>query len=116
MASCLRLGKNDMGESTIEPNWLELPRELTTNILQRLGVVEIVTSACRVCSLWWDICKDPFMWRTIDMNYYNYQIYKLENWCRYAIDRSCGHLEDISIKYFDTDDFLNYIADSPQGE
>ncbi|KAJ1387090.1 F-box-like domain superfamily [Sesbania bispinosa] len=46
MASCSRLEKDAEGES---PNWLELPRDVTANILQRLGAVEIVTSACRVC-------------------------------------------------------------------
>ncbi|GAU22400.1 hypothetical protein TSUD_122860 [Trifolium subterraneum] len=52
------------GES---PNWLELPTDITTNILQRLSTIDIVTSACQVCPLWWNICKDPLMWRTVDM-------------------------------------------------
>ncbi|KAK2441828.1 putative F-box/LRR-repeat protein [Trifolium repens] len=76
------------------PNWLELPRDITVNILQRLSTVDIVTSACLACPLWWNICKDPFMWRTIQI------IIKLNNnshsgllkICRYAIERSCGCL------------------------
>ncbi|KAJ1427621.1 F-box/LRR protein [Sesbania bispinosa] len=54
MASCSMLEKKEgEGVSTIiiGPNWLELPRDVTANILQRLGVVEIVTSACQVCPL-----------------------------------------------------------------
>ncbi|KAJ1398190.1 Leucine-rich repeat domain superfamily [Sesbania bispinosa] len=104
MASCSRL------ES---PNWLELPRDVTANILQRLGAIEIVTSACHVCPLWWNICKDPFMWRTIHMSYniFRNSPYNLENVCRYAVDRSCGQLEDIHILYFGSDDLLNYISD-----
>ncbi|PNX61921.1 F-box protein skip19, partial [Trifolium pratense] len=53
------------GESTTVPNWLQLPRDITANILQRLDTIDIVTSVCHVCPLWWNICKDPFMWRTI---------------------------------------------------
>ncbi|XP_057432137.1 putative F-box/LRR-repeat protein 23 [Lotus japonicus] len=112
MASCLSSGKKAKRESTMGPNWLELPKELTTNILQRLGVAEIVTSASQVCSLWWNICKDPLMWRTIDMSEdSNHPNYKFEMICRNAIDRSCGHLEDISIGRFATNDLLKYIAD-----
>ncbi|KAJ1440412.1 Leucine-rich repeat domain superfamily [Sesbania bispinosa] len=111
MTSCSR----PSSESTImmKPNWLELPRELTANILQRLGAIEIVTSVRRVCPLWWDICKDPLIWRVIDMgkkeaSHYQYDLNKI---CRYAVERSCGHLEDINIEYFATNDLLNYIAD-----
>ncbi|KAJ1440406.1 Leucine-rich repeat, cysteine-containing subtype [Sesbania bispinosa] len=98
----------------MKPNWLELPREVTANIFQRLGVIEIVTSACQVCPLWWNICKDPFMWRTIDMgkievSHYKYDLKKI---CRYVVERSCGHLEDINIEHFCTDDLLHCIADS----
>ncbi|XP_045799768.1 putative F-box/LRR-repeat protein 23 [Trifolium pratense] len=50
------------GES---PNWLELPTDITTNILQRLNSIDILTSACQVSPLWWNISKDPLMWRTL---------------------------------------------------
>lgn len=112
MASCLRSGKKAKRESATGPNWLELPKELTTIILQKLNTIEIVTSASPVCSLWWNICKDPLMWRTIDMiEDSDHPNHKLEKICRYAIDRSCGHLEDISIGNFATNDLLKYIAD-----
>jgi hypothetical protein len=97
------------------PNWLELPRDITTNILQRLNSFEIVTSACQVCPLWWNICKDPLMWRTIDMTRRSRSRYyadeNLVKICRIAIDRSCGQLENIDIQDFGTDDLLAYIAD-----
>ncbi|WJX32174.1 hypothetical protein P8452_20532 [Trifolium repens] len=35
----------------------------------------------------------------------------LSKLCRYAVDQSCGRLEDIYIKYFGTDDLLKYVAD-----
>jgi hypothetical protein len=97
------------------PNWLELPRDITTNILQRLCSFDIVTSACQVCPLWWNICKDPFMWRTIGMTRRSRSRYyadeNLVKICRIAIDRSCGQLENIDIQDFGTDDLLAYIAD-----
>ncbi|KAK2387799.1 hypothetical protein QL285_061541 [Trifolium repens] len=84
---------------------------MTVNILQRLSTVDIVTSACLVCPLWWNICKDPFMWRTIQITKLNNNSHSdLLKICRYAIDRSCGRLEEIEIKRFGTDDLLRYIA------
>ncbi|KAJ1387093.1 Leucine-rich repeat, cysteine-containing subtype [Sesbania bispinosa] len=115
MASCSKPAKElaEKGESTMTPNWLALPRDVTANILQRLDTFEIVTSVCRVCPLWWKICKDPFMWRTVHMNNnYGNSSYNSEKVCRYAIDRSYGQLEDINIQNFGSDDLLNYIADS----
>ncbi|KAJ1387089.1 Leucine-rich repeat [Sesbania bispinosa] len=87
MASCSKPAKElgEEGESRMTPNWLDLPREITANILQRVDTFEIVTSACRVCPLWWKICKEPFI---------------------------CGQLEDINIEYFCSDALLNYIANS----
>ncbi|XP_058768656.1 putative F-box/LRR-repeat protein 23 [Vicia villosa] len=112
---------------TLKPNWLELPRDITKNILQRLGTLEIVTSASVVCPLWWNICKDPLMWSTIDMftgitideitdlfqpDSYFENFSRLEKICRYAVDRSYGHLKDIYINKFGTDDLLCHIAQS----
>ncbi|XP_057443565.1 putative F-box/LRR-repeat protein 23 [Lotus japonicus] len=96
------------------PNWLELPTEVTAKILYKLGAFDILTSARLVCPLWWKTCKDPLMWRTIDLtnqppSYPHTAMLKL---CRYAIEQSCGHLEDISIDFFCTDEVLKYIADS----
>ncbi len=90
-------------------NWLELPRDVTASILQRLGAIEILTSAQHVCKLWYNLCKDPFMWRTIKMYNLDY-LGDLEKMCRNAVDRSSGQLRDINIEYFVTDDLLNYIA------
>ncbi|CAK8566637.1 unnamed protein product [Lathyrus sativus] len=97
------------------PNWVELPRDLTENILHRLETIELLTSACHVCTSWWNICKDPHMWRTISMTHYcisRISEDNLEMFCRNAIERSCGQLESIDIEHFATDDLLAYIADS----
>lgn len=116
MASLLRPAKKSELRSTKGPNWLELPIDLTANILQRLDIVDRVTSACLVCPLWWNICKDPLMWRSIDMiNYrrsprWSYYFKDLEKICIYAVERSCGHLEDIHIEWFASDDLLKCLA------
>ncbi|KAI5435381.1 hypothetical protein KIW84_021985 [Lathyrus oleraceus] len=117
-SSCLSLVMEiDNLEITADPNWLELPRDITMNILQRLDTVALVTSASVVCPLWWNICKDPHMWTTIDMMNnlsltHSELAYssRLEKICRYAVDRSCGHLKDIYIKSFGTDGVLLHIA------
>ncbi|XP_058783602.1 putative F-box/LRR-repeat protein 23 [Vicia villosa] len=97
------------------PNWLELPRDVTENILLRLGTIDILTSACQVCPIWWNICKDPHMWRSINITKYGYNhsmhnTDKFVKICRNAIERSCGQVEYIDIEHFATDDLLAYIA------
>ncbi|GAU22406.1 hypothetical protein TSUD_122920 [Trifolium subterraneum] len=93
------------------PNWLELPRDITANILQRLDTVDMVTSVCQVCPLWWNICKGPFMWRSIHMTMIHNSPYDLVKICCYAIQRSCGQLENVQIRCFGTDDLLKCIAE-----
>jgi len=114
MASSCFTAKEAECKSTMAPNWLELPRDITAKILQRLDTIDIVTSACQVCPLWWKICKVPLMWRTIHIPYisllpFNYQ--DSTKICSYAVERSCGHLEGINIQYYVTDDLLNFIAE-----
>ena len=107
-----------MGLSSAQPNWLELPRDVTANILQRLGAIEILTSACQVCPLWWNICKDPHMWHTVRITNFCYSPCSRYDYgnnftkiCCIAVARSCGQLEDIAIKYVGTNDLLAYITD-----
>ncbi|KAF3584109.1 hypothetical protein F2Q69_00026041, partial [Brassica cretica] len=48
-------------------NWADLPPELSSLILQSLGAVEIVEKAEKVRRSWRSVCKDPSMWRKIEM-------------------------------------------------
>ncbi|QHO08190.1 Putative F-box/LRR-repeat protein [Arachis hypogaea] len=85
-------------------NWLDLPDDLTLMIIGKLMTFEILTSTQFVCPKWRRICMDPLLWCTInmcDIGIHNSVDYNLEKLCRHAIDRSCGHLIDISIEYFD---------------
>jgi hypothetical protein len=113
MASCSNIAAKEVeADSTNVPNWLELPRDITANILSRLSTIDIVQSACLVCPLWWNIFKDPLMWRTIHMTD-DIDISKhleYEQICRYAVKLSCGHLEDIDVRLFVNDDLLKCIA------
>ncbi|KAL5076885.1 hypothetical protein RYX36_015869 [Vicia faba] len=110
MASSVKKSKR---ESTRKPNLLELPVDLTKNILQRLDTLDILISARNVCSLWWHICKDPLMWRIINISnvhHIPYHFCCLDKIVRRAVDLSRGHLEDIDIQLFCTDDLLKFIA------
>nr|XP_018633039.1 F-box protein SKIP19 [Nicotiana tomentosiformis] len=48
-------------------SWLELPEGIWANILHRLGAVQILLTLQKVCITWRRVCKDPSMWRVIDM-------------------------------------------------
>ncbi|CAK9321245.1 unnamed protein product [Citrullus colocynthis] len=96
-------------------NWLELPADVTSTILQKLGPIDILINAQDVCSSWRKICEDPLMWRVIDMRYSGDwwdMDYDLEEMCRQAVERSCGQLIYINIERFGTDDLLHYISHS----
>ncbi|KAF8112193.1 hypothetical protein N665_0066s0067 [Sinapis alba] len=94
-------------------NWEELPSELTSSILSRLDTIDILENAQKVCTTWRRVCKDPEMWRKIDMRNLGALWLKLnlEMMCRHAVDRSQGGLVEIDIWHFGTDSLLNYIAD-----
>ncbi|KAJ8549325.1 hypothetical protein K7X08_033032 [Anisodus acutangulus] len=95
------------------PLWVELPREITSDILCRLGAVEILLNAQRVCSTWWKACHDPTMWRVIDMSSardVDRDDDDLTKMCHIAIDRSQGQLLEIKVKNFGDDDLLKYIS------
>jgi len=71
----------------------------------------IVISGRTICPLWWNICKDPLMWRTIHMTCrFDFSRLRMEKIFRCAIDLSCGHLEEIAVRGFGTDELLKYMA------
>ncbi|XP_047949575.1 putative F-box/LRR-repeat protein 23 [Salvia hispanica] len=104
------------------PPWIELPEDLTANILQRLDAEEIIMSAMLVCSTWWRVCKNPSMWRVIDLDYRRCQhpddfddILSAVDFgivWRSAMDRSQGQLVELKLTYLESEDgILNYIAE-----
>ncbi|XP_047952406.1 putative F-box/LRR-repeat protein 9, partial [Salvia hispanica] len=70
--------------STAAP-WTELPDDLTANILQRLDIEDIVMGAQLVCSTWWRVCKNPAMWRMIELKLDGFEV---DNFLNYIVQRS----------------------------
>lgn len=109
------------------PNWVEMPKELMASILQRAGPIDILSNARKVCTTWRRICKDPAMWKVIDIhNVIDYckihdEIYDpqiltteaLEKLTEEAVDLSCGELIDFSIEGFGTDHLLDHLVLRP---
>ncbi|XP_060179337.1 putative F-box/LRR-repeat protein 23 [Lycium barbarum] len=105
--------KQEASSIASSPPWAELPQEITANILQRLGTIELLESAQRVCTAWWKVCHDPTVWSVVDLKYIPFTSKEapvLEEICRTAVDRSQGQLLQISIQYFGDKHLLNYIA------
>lgn len=93
-------------------NWLALPEELTALILVRVGTVDMMRTARKVCKTWRIICSDPAMWRVVKLSYFSYAYdIDLYSVARNAVDLSCGQLVEISISYLGEDDLLQYVAD-----
>ncbi|XP_047949573.1 putative F-box/LRR-repeat protein 23 [Salvia hispanica] len=93
----------------LSPPWIELPDDLTVNILQRLDAKEIIMSAQLVCSTWWRVCKNPAMWRVIHLHCAGD---KFEFICLRAVDRSQGQLLELKLSGFEVDGgWLHYVAD-----
>ncbi|KAK6150119.1 hypothetical protein DH2020_017644 [Rehmannia glutinosa] len=91
------------------PPWTELPRDLTANILRRLGVVDILENAQKVCTTWRTVCKDPAMWRVIDIRY-NGEVRDCSMMCRHAVDLSQGQLIDLHMENFGDSETLLYVC------
>ena len=97
--------------SSAAPPWLELPDYLMENILQRLPIREILTSAQKVCTTWWRVIKNPTMWRVIHLDCRDWAYGKFFSVCYRTVDRSEGQLVDLKLlSYFQDYGFLNYVA------
>ncbi|CAL9233109.1 unnamed protein product [Arabidopsis halleri] len=92
-------------------NWAELPPELTSSILLHLSTIEILKNAQKVCRSWRRVCKDPSMWRKIDMRNNGIFGYDYDRMCRHAIDLSEGGLVEINMVHFGNDSLYSYIAE-----
>ncbi|XP_059285576.1 F-box protein SKIP19-like [Lycium ferocissimum] len=110
-----RKGKNKKNRSMVKnPPWLEQGEDIWANILHRLGAIEILETAQKVCTTCRRVGKDPSMWRVINMSNHGdlFKIpYDLEVMCHHAIDRSQGELVHIHLEYFASDQLLQYTAE-----
>ncbi|KAM0023986.1 putative F-box domain, leucine-rich repeat domain superfamily, F-box-like domain superfamily [Helianthus debilis subsp. tardiflorus] len=93
-------------------NLLELPSDLTVNILQRIGVVDVLENAQKVCTAWREICKDPAMWTVVSMVCFSGQSRTTcQEKCKHVVDRSQGQLVDLTMVNFCNDELLQYVAE-----
>ncbi|KAI4312978.1 hypothetical protein MLD38_037762 [Melastoma candidum] len=97
-----------------KPNWLEFPRAILTEILIKLGAIEMIVSSQKMCTLWHDACTDPSTWTRIDIRSSRYlpnMPYDLTKFCHHAIDLSRGGCVDISLESLGDNDLLNHIIE-----
>ncbi|PIA59319.1 hypothetical protein AQUCO_00400310v1, partial [Aquilegia coerulea] len=97
-------------------NWSDLPQDVMLLIFIKLGVFEILYNAQSVCSSWRKLCKEPHLFRAINLLQNQWEVYKNQNinvgkMAREAVDRSCGQLIEFSIEGFVTNELLKYIVD-----
>lgn len=93
-------------------NWLELPSDLTSSILQRLGTEGVLVSARKVCKTWRTICSDPAMWRVVNLGHSDFESeLEMEKLAKKAVDLSCGQLLEFSVQDFASDELLRYVSE-----
>ncbi|XP_076915328.1 putative F-box/LRR-repeat protein 23 [Bidens hawaiensis] len=94
-------------------NWLELPADITRNILQRVDVIDRIDNAQLVCTAWREIIKDPAMWRVVYMDRYTggYGRMQIRDMCKVAVHRSQGQLVDLTTVGFCDNHLLEFVAD-----
>ena len=108
----MRKSKRTSHGGTPNRNWAELPDDITASILSRLGTLEILQRAQRVCMTWRRVCKEnSLVWQSIHIQNYDHYYINMDKICRHVVDLSSGHLVDISIENIATDQLLNYMAE-----
>ncbi|CAI9302789.1 unnamed protein product [Lactuca saligna] len=92
-----------------ERNWLELPSDVMANILYRVGVVDILENAKKVCTTWHKICKDPSMWRVIHMKKVLGLSEQLQEMRKHGVGQSEGQFFDIKVGSFAYEQLIQKI-------
>ncbi|CAN1844144.1 F-box protein SKIP19 [Linum perenne] len=94
-------------------NWAELSPELLTMIMSHLDPDHRLNLVQKVCSSWRKACRDPYLWRCIDLTdeWDDDDETYMERYCKMRVDLSCGGLVSLSLEQFASDELLDYIAD-----
>ncbi|XP_076932276.1 putative F-box/LRR-repeat protein 23 [Bidens hawaiensis] len=114
LKAVVRKPKQPRQDKKAARNWLELPSDIMVNILQRVGVDDILHNAQKVCTAWREIYKDPAMWRVVCMDKFSAKfrgVRKCSQMCKHVVNRSQGQLVDLTLIGFCHDELLQYIAD-----
>ncbi|XP_071704088.1 putative F-box/LRR-repeat protein 21 [Rutidosis leptorrhynchoides] len=97
-------------------NWFDLPLDLKINILSRVDPVtslEILENTQFVCTDWYKVCKNPSMWKVINLygmvdSLCDTKKVKL---CKHVVDRSQGQsVEIIFPPRLESDEVLLYLG------
>ncbi|KAL1559970.1 F-box protein SKIP19-like [Salvia divinorum] len=100
------------GNVLLSPPRIELPQDVTTNILHRQGAKSELKCAQKVCTTWWKVSNDPTLWQAIDFSNPRQGVFNDEYnvMCCCAVDRSHGQLVELTIHYFNDDVLFDYIV------
>lgn len=107
----LKIGKKKKNKNI--PNWVELPEDVWLKILSKLNTIKIIENVQKVCMPFRKLCKQPSMFKSIDMTLPNANMalpYDFNMMTRYAVYRSSGCSDDIYLEYVCDDYTLMYIA------
>ncbi|XP_078170168.1 putative F-box/LRR-repeat protein 9 [Carex rostrata] len=94
-------------------NWAELHPDILLLIFEKLGAIDILTTASLVCRNWHRMTTlEQMLWQRIDMTNFDFSLstHTLKRIAQIAIDRSAGKLEEFYADCFATDGLLLYIA------
>lgn len=93
-------------------NWAELSPDVLSVIFGKIGAVEILMGAGRVCRGWRRVAREPLLWRRVDMTHLDHLgEAEMEAMARLAVDWSAGRMEEFSAARFGSDELLLYIAE-----
>ncbi|CAN1844145.1 F-box protein SKIP19 [Linum perenne] len=99
-------------------NWAELSPELLTMIMSHLDPDHRLNLVQKVCSSWRKACRDPYLWRCIDLTdeWDDDDETYMERYCKMrvdekAVDLSFGGLVSLRMEDFWTIKVLRYTAD-----
>lgn len=93
-------------------NWAELSPDALSVIFGKVGAVEILMGAGRVCRAWRRVAREPLLWRRVDMTRLDHlDEAEMEAMARMAVDWSAGRMEEFSVARFGSDELFLYIAE-----
>lgn len=104
---------NGIGTGEVR-NWAELNAELLSQVLVKVGAIDILMRAQFVCKRWRNLSFDPTIFKAVDMalsHVDNLDLANLEDVIKEAVNRSHGQLEALWLEERGNDDFFRYIAD-----